>query len=194
MSGPVLRVEIEDRIATVTMNRPDKRNAMSDALLDALDRFFSCPPEEVKVAILTGSGGHFCAGLDLGEHITRTAEENLMHSRNWHSVMDRIEFGNVPVISAMFGAVMGGGLELALRCDIIVAAEHAKFGLPEARRGLLADAGGGKEAEDYLTRGIPMRRLAEPEEITRSMLWICDPRNSFMTGQAVALDGGTSAM
>ena len=57
-----------------------------------------------------------------------------------------------------------------------------------------ADAGGDKKAEDFLTRGIPMRRLAEPEEITRSMLWICDPRNYFMTGQAVALDGGTSAM
>ncbi|MEP1091135.1 MAG: SDR family oxidoreductase [Rhizobiaceae bacterium] len=60
--------------------------------------------------------------------------------------------------------------------------------------GLLADAGGDKKAEDYLTRGIPMRRLAEPEEITRSMLWVCDPRNSFMTGQAIAIDGGTSAM
>ena len=59
---------------------------------------------------------------------------------------------------------------------------------------MLAASGGGKEAEDFLTRGIPMRRLAEPEEITRSMLWLCDPRNSFMTGQAVALDGGTSAM
>ena len=65
---------------------------------------------------------------------------------------------------------------------------------PMVEDGLLADAGGDKKAEDYLTRGIPMRRLAEPEEITRSMLWICDPRNSFMTGQAVALDGGTSAM
>ena len=65
---------------------------------------------------------------------------------------------------------------------------------PMVEDGLLADAGGDKKAEDYLTRGIPMRRLAEPEELTRSMLWICDPRNSFMTGQAVALDGGTSAM
>ena len=65
---------------------------------------------------------------------------------------------------------------------------------PMVEDGLLAASGGGKEAEDFLTRGVPMRRLAEPEEITRSMLWMCDPRNSFMTGQAVALDGGTSAM
>ena len=65
---------------------------------------------------------------------------------------------------------------------------------PMVEDGLLADGGGTKEAEDFLTRGIPMRRLAEPEEITRSMLWLTDPSNSFMTGQAVALDGGTSAM
>ena len=50
------------------------------------------------------------------------------------------------------------------------------------------------EMENHLTRGIPMRRLAEPDEITQSMVWICDPHNSFMTGQAIALDGGTSAM
>ena len=65
---------------------------------------------------------------------------------------------------------------------------------PIVTDGLLAGQEGNKEAEDYLTRGIPMRRLAEPEEITKSMLWICDPENSFMTGQAIALDGGTSAM
>ena len=92
------------------------------------------------------------------------------------------------------GLTKSAALEYARRGIRINALCPAFARTPMVEEGLLADSGGGKQAEDYLTRGIPMRRLAEPEEITRSMLWICDPRNSFMTGQAVALDGGTSAM
>ena len=77
MSETLLNVEVEGRIAVLSMNRPAKRNAMSNDLLNAIDAFFSAPPEEVKVAILRGEGEHFCAGLDLSEHITRTAEDNL---------------------------------------------------------------------------------------------------------------------
>ena len=141
MADPVLHVEIENRIAVLTMNRPDKRNAMNEELLDALDAFFADPPEEVKVAILTGTAGHYCAGLDLSEHISRTAEENLMHSRHWHAVMDRIEFGNVPVISAMFGAVIGGGLELATSTHVRIAEPSTIYQLPEGRRGIYVGGG-----------------------------------------------------
>ena len=109
--------------------------------------------------------------------------------------------GGAPTIgmyaAAKFGVVgltKSAALEYARRGIRINAICPAFARTPMVEDGLLADAGGGKEAEDYLTRGVPMRRLAEPEEITRSMLWMCDPRNSFMTGQAVALDGGTSAM
>ena len=109
--------------------------------------------------------------------------------------------GGAPTIS-MYAAVKHGvvgltksaALEYVRRGIRINALCPAFARTPMVEDGLLADAGGNKKAEDYLTRGIPMRRLAEPEEITRSMLWACDPRNSFMTGQAVALDGGTSAM
>ncbi|MGB7184484.1 MAG: crotonase/enoyl-CoA hydratase family protein [Burkholderiaceae bacterium] len=141
MLEPVLKIEIEDRIAVLTMNRPDKRNAMSDTLLNAIDEFFSAPPDYVKVAILTGTAGHFCAGLDLSEHINRTAEENLMHSRNWHAVMDRIEFGNIPVLCAMYGAVMGGGLELATSTHVRIAESSTIFQLPEGRRGIYVGGG-----------------------------------------------------
>ena len=109
--------------------------------------------------------------------------------------------GGAPSISmyaaakhGVVGLTKSAALEYARRGIRVNALCPAFARTPMVEDGLLADAGGGKEAEDYLTRGIPMRRLAEPEEITRSMLWICDPRNSFMTGQAVALDGGTSAM
>lgn len=99
--------------------------------------------------------------------------------------------------AAKFGVVgltKSAALEYARRGIRINAICPAFARTPMVEDGLLAAAGGTKEAEDFLTRGVPMRRLAEPEEITRSMLWMCDPRNSFMTGQAVALDGGTSAM
>ncbi len=109
--------------------------------------------------------------------------------------------GGAPTIgmyaAAKFGVVgltKSAALEYARRGIRINAICPAFARTPMVEDGLLAASGGGKEAEDFLTRGVPMRRLAEPEEITRSMLWICDPRNSFMTGQAVALDGGTSAM
>ena len=141
MSDAVLKIDVEGRIAVLTMNRPDKRNAMNDDLLAAIDGFFVAPPEEVKVAILTGTDGHFCAGLDLSEHIHRTAEENLMHSRNWHAVMDRIEFGNIPVISALFGAVIGGGLELAAATHVRVAEPTTRYQLPEGRRGIYVGGG-----------------------------------------------------
>lgn len=141
MDDSVLKIEIDGRIAVLTMNRPDKRNAMSDELLNALDAFFSDPPENLKAIILTGTAGHFCAGLDLSQHISRTAEENLMHSRHWHAVMDRIEFGNVPVISAMFGAVMGGGLELATSTHVRVADASTVYQLPEGRRGIYVGGG-----------------------------------------------------
>ncbi len=92
------------------------------------------------------------------------------------------------------GLTKSAALEYARRGLRINAICPAFARTPMVEDGLLAAGGGGKEAEDYLTRGVPMRRLAEPEEVTRSMLWLCDPRNSFMTGQAVAIDGGTNAM
>lgn len=141
MTEPVLKIEIDDRVATLTMNRSHRRNAMCDELLDALDTFFTKPPEDVKVAILTGTADHFCSGLDLGEHIDRTPEENLYHSRGWHDVMDHIQYGKIPVVSALFGAVIGGGLELAAATHVRIAEPSTIFQLPEGRRGIFVGGG-----------------------------------------------------
>ena len=113
MNEPLLKIDVAGATATLTMNRPDKRNAMCEALLLAIDAFFSAPPQDVRVVILTGTAGHYCSGLDLSEHVHRSAEENLYHSREWHRVMEKIQFGGLVVVSAMFGAVIGGGLEIA---------------------------------------------------------------------------------
>lgn len=141
MKEPILKVEIDGPVATLTMNRPAKRNAMCDALLDAIDGFFSAPPAGVKVAILTGTAGHYCSGLDLSEHVTRDAEGTMRHSRGWHAVMDKVQYGGLPVVSAMFGAVIGGGLELAAASHVRIAEPSTVFQLPEGRRGIFVGGG-----------------------------------------------------
>ena len=137
----MLLVEIDGPIATLTMNRPNKRNAMCDGLLEEIDQFFTNPPKGVKVAILTGTAGHFCSGLDLSEHVARDAEGTMRHSRGWHRVMDTIQYGGLPVVSAMFGAVIGGGLELAASTHVRIAEPSAIFQLPEGRRGIFVGGG-----------------------------------------------------
>jgi len=142
MADEILKVALsDDGIATLTMNRPGKRNAMSDELLAALDGFFSAPPEGVKAVVLTGTAGHYCSGLDLSEHVARDAEGTMRHSRGWHAIMDRIQFGGLPVVSAMFGAVIGGGLELATATHVRIAEPSTIFQLPEGRRGIFVGGG-----------------------------------------------------
>lgn len=135
------RLSVDGDVATITFNRPDKRNAVNDALVGELESFFANPPEVVKAVILTGSGGHYCAGLDLAEHEHRAPIENVYHSRNWHRVMDQIEFGGLPVISAMTGAVIGGGLEIATSTHVRIAEPSVRFQLPEGRRGIFVGGG-----------------------------------------------------
>ncbi|NVK32820.1 MAG: crotonase/enoyl-CoA hydratase family protein [Gammaproteobacteria bacterium] len=134
-------LEIDGDIAVLTMNRPDKRNAMSDALLAEIEAFFRNPPPAVKVVVLTGTAGHYCSGLDLSEHVARDAEGTMRHSRNWQAIMDYIQYGGLPVVSAMFGAVIGGGLELATSTHVRVAEPSTIFQLPEGRRGIFVGGG-----------------------------------------------------
>ena len=141
MSREILTIDREDGVAILTMNRPDKRNAMSDDLLEAIEAFFARPPAGVRVVVLTGTAGHFCSGLDLAEHVARDAEGTMRHSRNWHRIMDVVQFGGLPVVSAMFGAVIGGGLELAAATHVRVAEPSTMFQLPEGRRGIFVGGG-----------------------------------------------------
>lgn len=135
------RLEIDGDIALLIFDRPEKRNAMNDGLVAELDAFFSRPPEGVRAVILTGEGGHFCSGLDLSEHQHRSPEETVFHSRNWHRVADLIEYGGLPVVSAMAGAVIGGGLEIAAASHVRIAEPSVRFQLPEGRRGIFVGGG-----------------------------------------------------
>lgn len=160
MSSDMLKIDVAEHIATLTMNRPDKRNAMCDELLREIEQFFSTPPKDVRVVILTGTEGHYCSGLDLSEHVHRSAEENLYHSRHWHGVMEKIQFGGLAVVSAMYGAVIGGGLELAASTHVRIAEPSTIFQMPEGRRGIFV--GGGATAR--------VGRLLGPDRMTEMML------------------------
>lgn len=137
----VTKVETKGDIAIITFNRPEKRNAMNDALVSELDEFFSNPPEGINAVILCGAGGHFCSGLDLAEHEQRPAVDGVHHSRNWHRVSDLIEYGGLPVISVLTGAVIGGGLEIATSTHVRIAEPNVRFQLPEGRRGIFVGGG-----------------------------------------------------
>ena len=135
-------VELRERIAVVKLTRANKRNALSDAVMAALEQAFAALPNTVGAAVLCGDGEHFCAGLDLSEIKDRDAVEGLHHSRSWHRVLTSIEFGRIPVVAALHGAVVGGGLELATSCHIRVADDSTFFALPEGSRGIFVGGGG----------------------------------------------------
>lgn len=137
-----LRIETSGKLLHLRLNRPAKRNALSDGLIAQLLTAFTNLPAEVAAVVLSGEGEHFCAGLDLSELTERNTFEGVLHSRGWHVVMDLIQFGRVPVVSVLHGAVVGGGLELASATHIRVAEHSAYYGLPEGQRGLFVGGGG----------------------------------------------------
>ena len=132
-AGPVLHLRL---------NRPAKRNSISDELLAQIHTVFVNLPASFKVVVLSGAGDHFCAGLDLSEVSERTVAEGMTHSRAWHACFDAIQFGPVPVIAVLHGAVVGGGLELASSAHLRVAQDSAFYGLPEGTRGIFVGGGG----------------------------------------------------
>lgn len=145
MSSPAssdLSLEMRGTVAVVRLSRPIKRNALSDGLILALRDLFENLPSQARAAVLHGEGDHFCAGLDLSELQERDAGQGLHHSRMWHHALERLQYGSVPVIAALHGAVVGGGLELASACHIRVADETTFYALPEGSRGIFVGGGG----------------------------------------------------
>jgi enoyl-CoA hydratase/carnithine racemase len=141
-SNPDIHLEMKGSVAIVRLTRPTKRNALNDGLIASLRHIFENLPQEARAAVVAGDGDHFCAGLDLSELKERDAGEGLYHSRSWHTALDRVQSGNVPVIAALHGAVVGGGLELASACHIRVADESTFYALPEGTRGIFVGGGG----------------------------------------------------
>lgn len=137
-----LEVSRQDDVAILTIARPDKRNALDDQTITGLDDFFSSLPSWASAVVLTSEGKHFSAGLDLSELGSRSATAAIQHSQMWHRAFSRIESAAVPVIAALQGAVIGGGLELACSTHIRVAEASTFYALPEGSRGLFVGGGG----------------------------------------------------
>ncbi len=137
-----LNITVQGNVTVVELNRPAKRNALSDGVVADLRHCFENLPKATKAVVLHGSGSHFCAGLDLSELTERNAVQGLAHSRSWHAALETVQFGPVPVVAALHGAVVGGGLELAAACHIRVAESSAFYALPEGSRGIFVGGGG----------------------------------------------------
>ena len=157
--GQYSKVEKDGRLMVVTINRPEVYNAChpmaNQELVDAVDEFQADP--ELWVAIITGAGDKaFCAGNDLKYHAeiqAKTGKRPVHPAKGFGGLANRFDLDK-PVIAAVNGLAMGGGFEIALASDIIVASEHAKFALPEPRVGLAAGAGGMQR----LSRMIPLKK------------------------------------
>jgi enoyl-CoA hydratase/carnithine racemase len=152
-------LDMHDEVALLTLNRGERRNAIDEAMLAAIDAAISRLPAQTRAIVIAGAGPHFCAGLDLREHhgLARTAVDFMRVCQEWHRVFDRLQYGGIPVIGALHGAVVGGGLELAAAMHVRVADPSTYFALPEGTKGIYT--GGG--ATVRVARIITTARMVE---------------------------------
>jgi enoyl-CoA hydratase len=143
--GDLVLVEQRDAVRILTFNRPEKLNALSTAMLEELERALddARADEATRVVILTGAGDRaFVAGADIGEYAEQTDDAFDAFQRLCRRIFDAIDTFPVPVIAAVNGYALGGGFEIALSCDVLVASPNARFGLPEGLLGLSPGGGG----------------------------------------------------
>ena len=142
---PPVRHEMVGETLLVTLNRPARRNALNIDAIETLRAIFADPPAGARVAVIHGEGDHFSAGLDLSDLVERGEQDivaGIAHSMRWHRAFREIEFGRIPVIAVLKGAVVGGGLEIAAATHIRVAERNAFYALPEGQRGIFVGGGG----------------------------------------------------
>ena len=132
--------ELRAGVAWLGLNRPHKRNAIGEALLAGFEAAVRRAQDEARALVVFGHGPCFSAGLDLAEHRAREPGEVFHHSRQWHAAFSLLRHGRIPVIAALHGATIGGGLELAAACQIPIADETTFFALPEGARGIYVGA------------------------------------------------------
>lgn len=155
-----LKIARRGEIAIVTMNRAEKRNALSDELVLGLTAVFGNVPQDVRAIVLTGAGDHFCGGLDLNELKESDIVESFETSRIGQRLNDTVQFCRAPVVSVLHGAVVGGGLELAAATHVRVAEASAFYALPEGMRGIFLGSGG----------SVRLPRLIGPDTVMDMML------------------------
>jgi enoyl-CoA hydratase len=166
MSGfQTILVQQDGRVGVITLNRPEALNALSDALsreVLAAARDFDADPE-IGAIIITGSDRAFAAGADIKEMAPRSYMD--MYTQDWFAAWDDLARVRTPLIAAVAGHALGGGCELAMICDFIIAADNARFGQPEIRLGVIPGMGGSQR----LTRAIGKAKAMEMVLTGRTM-------------------------
>jgi enoyl-CoA hydratase len=167
MAYQTLTVDVADRIATITVNRPDKLNALNAATIrelgEAIDE--AAGRDDVAGVILTGAGRAFVAGADISEMRGQSALEMQQLARRGQLVFRRFETSPKPVIAAVNGFALGGGCELAMACHLRLASEHAKFGQPEVKLGLIPGYGGTQRLARLVGKGRALQLLLTGEMV-----------------------------
>src|ERR1041384_7779065 len=167
MSYKTIEVSVADRIATVTINRPDKLNALNVAVFDDLTKLVEelATRTDIGGVIFTGAGRAFVAGADISELESLNALQAKALARRGQLVFNPPESLHKPVIAAVNGFALGGGCELAMACHIRVASDAAKFGQPESKLGILPGYGGSPRLPRLVGKGRAMQLLMTGEMI-----------------------------
>jgi len=163
-----LRYDVQDGIATITVNRPDKLNALNEETIRELGGAVRATREDASVrgVILTGSGSKaFVAGADIAELARMGPVDGIEVSRLGQGVFREIELSRKPVVAAVNGFALGGGCELAVACDLRIASENARFGLPEVRLGGSAGYGGSLRLPRLVGKGRALELMLTGEMI-----------------------------
>lgn len=176
-------LEVRDGVLEVTINRPEAKNAMTkaaaEAIAAAMDRLDA--EADLRCAILTGAGGTFCSGMDLKGFLA--GELPAAGDRGFGGITSWTP--NKPIIAAVDGYALAGGMELALACDMIVASKGAKFGIPEAKRGLVAAGGGVVQLPRLLPRPLAMELALTGDPITAERAHVLGLVNAVTDGPAI---------
>jgi len=175
--------QVEDGILIVTINRPEARNAMNKAAAEgisaAMDRLDE--DDDLRVAILTGAGGTFCSGMDLKGFLR--GESPSIEGRGFGGITQ--QGPSKPLIAAVEGYALAGGMELMISCDLVVANKDAKFGIPEAKRGLAAAAGGLMKLPDLIPPKIAMELALTGDFIDATRAYELGLVNRVVEGSAL---------
>ena len=167
MAYELLTFDVADRIATITVNRPDKLNALNDALMAELGRAIdeAVARDDVGGVLLTGAGRAFVAGADIAELAGQSAVEGKARAERGQRTFRRFETSPKPTIAAVNGFALGGGCELAMACHIRIASDAAKFGQPEVKLGIVPGYGGSQRLPRLVGKGRALQLLLTGEMI-----------------------------
>lgn len=167
MSYETISLTVADRIATITVNRPDKLNALNDRVIAELGDAIDSTRENADVGgvILTGAGRAFIAGADISELVDHGAVSAKALAQRGQDVFRRYESSRKPTIAAVNGFALGGGCELAMACHMRIASETAKFGQPEVKLGLIPGYGGTQRLPRLIGKGRALQLLLTGETI-----------------------------